>query len=176
MAAGYWTSLPEMLCGHIAADKNERSDCWNGTGKGSYSSPANRGNAMEENPTPSVIKAIEKLKSIEKMIEEYSNAATYGDEINIVTTDDEDDDESGSGSGEGSASSGSGTNEIPIGTDPPTTVPINGVGNPDDDENMMGGGVGESPQKGSRNSASQTVLGACLFCSAILLLCSSLVP
>lgn len=110
------------------------------------------------------------------MIEEYSNAAVYGDDINIITTDDEDDDESGSGSGDGSGGSASGSNEIPTSTDAPTTDPINGVGDPDNDENMMGGGVGEDPQAGSRNFASQTVLGAWLFYSAILLLCSSLVP
>lgn len=178
MADNYWTFLPEMLCSDIAGDKDEPSQCWNGTGKGSYSHPVDGRNAIEENPTPSVVKAIEKLKSIEKMIEEYSNAAVYGDDINIINTDDEDDeDESGSGSGDGSGGSASGSNEIPISTDAPTTDPINGIGDPDNDDMIGGGvGVGENPQAGSRNSASQTVLGAWLFYSAILLLCSSLVP
>ncbi|PFX26800.1 Glypican-1 [Stylophora pistillata] len=178
MADNYWTFLPEMLCSDIAGDKDEPSQCWNGTGKGSYSHPVDGRNAVEENPTPSVVKAIEKLKSIEKMIEEYSNAAVYGDDINIITTDDEDDeDESGSGSGDGSGGSASGSNEIPISTDAPTPDPINGIGDPDNDDMIGGGvGVGENPQAGSRNSASQTVLGAWFFYSAILLLCSSLVP
>lgn len=143
----------------------------------SYSSPDDGENAIEENQAPSVLKASEKLKNIVKMIEEYSNAAVYGDEINIVTTDNEDDDESGSGSGDGSGSSGgSGTNEIPIDADATPTDPINGVDNLDNDDNVVGGGVGGNTQGQSRNSASQTVVGAWLFYSAILLLCSSLVP
>lgn len=177
MADNFWTSLPDMLCSDIAAEKKNPSECWNGAGKGSYSSPDDGENAIEENQAPSVLKASEKLKNIVKMIEEYSNAAVYGDEINIVTTDNEDDDESGSGSGDGSGGSGgSGTNEIPIDTDAPPIDPINGVDDLDNDDNVVGGGVGGNTQGQSRNSASQTVVGAWLFYSAILLLCSSLVP
>lgn len=34
MADNFWTSLPDMLCSDIAAEKNNPSECWNGAGKG----------------------------------------------------------------------------------------------------------------------------------------------
>ena len=135
----------------------------------SYTSPDDGGNVVEESPTPIVSKAIEKLKDIEEQL----NSAINGDEINIVSGDDEDDD---SGSGSGSGDSGSGINVISESTDPPTTDSGNSLDEPGSDVNVLGGGVGGAKAGPKKNSASQPVVGVWLFCSAVLLLCSTLIP
>lgn len=90
-----------------------------------------------------MLKVSEKLKNIVKMIEEYFNVVVYGDEINIVIIDNEDDDELGSGSGDGSGGSGgSGINEILIDIDVLFKDFINEVDDFDNDDNVVGGGVG----------------------------------
>lgn len=126
----------------------------------SYTSPDDGGNDVEDDPTPTSTRAIEKLKDIVDQLE----AAINGDEIiNVISGD-------GSASGEsGSGESGDGGNVIPEITDEPPTSE-NDIDENEDDENVQGGGVGQPKAGLKKNSASRHVMGAWLLCSAIWVL------
>lgn len=118
---------------------------------------------MEDDPSPTVTRAIDKLREIVEQLD----AAMNGDEItNFVSGDDE----SGSASGSGSGESGGG-NEIPDEyTEKPNTSD-NGIGEDDENDNTVGGGVNEQPNAGlKKNSASRHVTGAWLLCSTMWVL------
>ena len=119
---------------------------------------------MEDHLTPTVTRAIDRLKEIVGQLD----SAINGDEINVIVTDDEDDEEGSSGSGSGSGESGD-ENEITENTEKPFTSD-NGIDDFEEDDNTLGGGVNEQPKAELKNSASRHVTGAWLLCSTMWVL------
>ena len=132
----------------------------------SYTSPDDGGNNVEGDPTAIVTKAIAKLKELEDQL----IAAKDGDDVvNVIDNDDDDDEEGSSGSGSGSGSGESGENVIPDYTEKPITSE-NDVDDKKEDENVMGGGLGQPNAGAKENSASQHAMGEWLLCSLICVL------
>ena len=121
---------------------------------------------MEGDPTAIVTKAIVRLKELEDQL----IAAKDGDDVvNVIDNDDDDDEEGSSGSGSGSGSGESGENEIPDNTERPITSE-NDVDDKKEDENVVGGGLGQPSAGAKVNSASRHAMGEWLFYSLLCVL------
>lgn len=168
IADNFWSSLPENICNDISVT-DRGTDCWNGIGKGSYTSPDDRGEG-DDVPNPTIRKA---NKILEELVDQLY-AAINGDDVS-PSSGGKDDDEEGSSSGSGSASGEGSTDEVTT-PDPTTTEPGgNGIKDDNDKGVAMAGGVDEEVVRVVHSSAQRQLLEWWSLSLTVCLLCIPLI-